>query len=292
MVAQSLGRDPHRVAATAAGRPSGGGPPRWGRTSRHLATRSWQTPGFDLKAWRQCLNIILRARQGAKPHDVRPPAWQNYPFPSARAYEVSRRKVHAAISHRLCRSGKHRPQTHCECGHINNVGGRINYDLEALVLQDLRLGVRRKGEIELPPNQNLSIRPVADVAGLFDSMSDQDSGKTGPMSTGWLGRGFLPGCCGILVCRSSREAQQNCDSCLAAAVDQFMIRLVVIRKKAPIATGDTGSWLWKLRTLCWVLRRLRAGSGVFEENGGDDKFGEPERHHPFPKGNFQAKILS
>jgi hypothetical protein len=50
--------------------------------------------------------------------------------------------------------------------------------------------------------------------------------------------------------------------------------------------------LWKLRVLCWVLRRLRAGSGVFEENRGDDEFGEPERHHPFPKGNFHAKILS
>jgi hypothetical protein len=35
-----------------------------------------------------------------------------------------------------------------------------------------------------------------------------------------------------------------------------------------------------------------AGSGVFEEKGGDDEFGEPERHHPFPKGNFHAKILS
>ena len=48
----------------------------------------------------------------------------------------------------------------------------------------------------------------------------------------------------------------------------------------------------KLRALCWVLRRMRAGSGIFEEKGGDDEFGEPERYHPFTKGNFHAKILS
>jgi hypothetical protein len=65
-----------------------------------------------------------------------------------------------------------------------------------------------------------------------------------------------------LVCRRSREVQQNGDSLLATAVDQFMIRLIVIRKKAPITAHSRPSRRYpslKLRALCWILRRLRAG---------------------------------